>query len=74
MAAHFTEITTTTDSFRIGVQMGRDDVYRGRLGITLTEECIVGIVRNLVEIGQEGWLRDELIRRDVGVIVGMLTK
>jgi hypothetical protein len=39
---------------------------------SMTEEDIVSIIVNLCEIAQEGWLKDEQVRHDAGMIVGWL--
>lgn len=38
----------------------------------ITEEDVVSIIANLCEIAQEGWLKDEQVRHDAGMIVGWL--
>ena len=40
----------------------------------ITEQDIVSLVRNLVEVGQEGWLSEEHLRHDCGVIAGWLLR
>lgn len=37
----------------------------------MKEDVIVGIVRNLTEIAIEGWLSEDFLRRDVGILAGM---
>jgi|SRR6266702_3632091 len=39
-----------------------------------SEEGLVEIVRNLIEIGQEGWLNEEQLRRDVGLLAGWICR
>jgi len=39
-----------------------------------TESDIVGLIVNLVQINEEGWLTDELVRRDAGLIAGWLCR
>ncbi len=39
-----------------------------------TEANIVAIVRNLCEIAQEGWLSEELLCSDCGLIAGWLSR
>ena len=46
--------------------------YRFQLELPVSEESIVAIIRNLCEIAQEGWLSEELLRRDAGQIVGWI--
>lgn len=40
----------------------------------VTEDGIVGIIQNLCEIAQEGWLTDNLLRHDAGLIAGWLCR
>lgn len=40
----------------------------------ITETDIVAIVRNLTEVAQEGWLTEEHLRHDCGVIAGWLLR
>ena len=44
------------------------------IGNQVKEDVIVDIVRNLTEIAVEGWLSEDLLRRDVGILAGILTK
>jgi len=39
-----------------------------------TEDGIVEIIRNLTEIAVEGWLKEGLLRHDVGLIAGWLSR
>ena len=39
----------------------------------MKEDVIVDIVCNLTEIAVEGWLFEDLLRRDVGILAGILT-
>ena len=65
-----------TGAFRTGFAEGltgaRDGYNIPLYGHPITEQDIVSIVRNLVEVGQEGWLTDDHLRRDCGVIAGWL--
>jgi hypothetical protein len=45
---------------------------RFKLELPASEESIVAIIRNLSEIAQEGWLSEELLRRDAGQIAGWI--
>jgi len=45
-------------------------------GISITVSCAAihrDMIRNLTEIAVEGWLSEELLRRDVGILAGILT-
>ncbi len=46
--------------------------YRFKLELPVSEESVVAIIRNLCEIAQEGWLSEELLRRDAGQIAGWI--
>ena len=72
-ANHVIVITQTT-AFRDGFIRGRQGFYRAAcIGGQVKEDVIVDIVRNLTEIAVEGWLSEDLLRRDVGILVGILT-
>ena len=45
---------------------------RFKLELPLTEESILAIIRNLCEIAQGGWLREELLRRDADQLAGWI--
>ena len=45
---------------------------RFKLELPVSEESIAAIIRNLCEIAQEGWLSEELLRRDAGQIAGWI--
>ena len=48
--------------------------YRAiNIGNQVKEDVIVDIVRNMTEIAVEGWLSEDLLRRDVGILAGILT-
>ncbi len=58
--------------FETGLNGGLCGGYRSKLELPVSEESIVAIIRNLCEIAQEGWLSEELLRRDAGQIVGWI--
>ena len=58
--------------FETGLNKGLCCGYRFKLELPVSEESIVAIIRNLCEIAQEGWLSEELLRRDAGQIVGWI--
>jgi hypothetical protein len=65
---------TLTSTFRDGFTQGRQGFYRAiKVGNQVKEDVIVDIVRNLTEIAAEGWLSKDLLRRDVGILVGIFT-
>ena len=67
-------VITHTPAFRDGFSLGRQGFYRAmKIDNQLKEDIIVDIVRNLTEIAVEGWLSEDLLRRDVGILVGILT-
>ena len=45
---------------------------RFKVELPVSEESIVAIIRNLCEIAQEGWLSEELLRRDAGQLAGWI--
>ena len=59
--------------FETGLNGGLCGGYRFKLELPVSEESIVAIIRNLCEITQEGWLSEELLRRDAGQIAGWIT-
>nr|HET6904050.1 hypothetical protein [Ktedonobacteraceae bacterium] len=58
--------------FETGLNGGLCGGYRFKLELPVGEESIVAIIRNLCEIAQEGWLSEELLRRDAGQIAGWI--
>ena len=67
-----------TTSFHTGFVEGLTGERNGRiipalrLNYPVTEQDIVSVIQNLCEIAQEGWLKDEQVRHDAGLIVGWL--
>ena len=67
-------VITRTTAFRDGFTRGRQGYYRAiNIGIQVKEDVIVDIVRNLTEIAVEGWLSEDLLRRDVAILARILT-
>lgn len=67
-------VITETSAFRDGFSQGRQGFYRAiKVNNQVKEDVIVDIVRNLTEIAVEGWLSEDLLRRDVGILAGILT-
>lgn len=67
-------VLTTTAAFREGFQQGKQGFYRAiNVGNQVKEDVIVDLIRNLTEVAVEGWLSEELLRRDVGILAGILT-
>jgi len=67
-------VTTTTTAFREGFQQGKQGFYRAlKAGNQVKVDVLVDMIRNLTEIAVEGWLSEELLRRDVGILAGILT-
>ena len=58
--------------FEIGLNGGLCGGSRFKLELPVSEESIVAIIRNLCEIAQEGWLSEELLRRDAGQLAGWI--
>jgi hypothetical protein len=76
MPAVQTAIAMSSTEFAQGyreVWAGRD--IRGfSLHLQPNENTIVELIRNLCEIAQEGWLSEELLRRDAGIIAGWISR
>lgn len=67
-------VITLTAAFRDGFTQGREGFYRAiKVGNQVKEDVIVDMVRNLTEIAAEGWLSEDLLRRDAGILAGILT-
>ena len=63
-----------TSAFSDGFIQGRQGFYRAiNIGNQVKEDVIVDIVRNLTEIAVEGWLSEDLLHRDIGILAGILT-
>ena len=76
MSASVEQVTVIirTTAFRDGFIQGRQGFYRAiNIGNQVKEDVIVDIVRNLTEIAVEGWLSEDLLRRDMGILAGILT-
>jgi hypothetical protein len=58
--------------FETGINGGLCGGCRFKLELPISEESTVAIIRHLCEIAQEGWLSEELLRRDAGQIVGWI--
>jgi hypothetical protein len=63
---------TTTQAFRRGMSWGRNGIFRGNLCVEQSEEGIVEIIQNLIDFALEGNLTEELLRQDVGIVVGFV--
>lgn len=62
----------TTEAFQRGIEWGKRGIFRGNLCVDPSEEGIVEIIRNLVEFAIEGYLTEEQLRQDAGIIVGFV--
>lgn len=62
----------TTQAFKRGMDWGQKGIFRGNLCVAQSEEGIVEIVQNLIDFALEGHLTDELLRQDVGIVVGFV--
>ena len=65
-------------AFHHGFHEGMTGERDGRLtqvyAHPITEQDIVSLVRNLCEVMSEGWLTEEHLRHDCGVIAGWLLR
>jgi hypothetical protein len=59
-----------TQAFRQGMSWGRVGIFRGKLCVEQSEEGIVEIIQNLIDFALEGYITEELLRQDVGIVVG----
>lgn len=62
----------TTHAFKRGMSWGRKGIFRGNLCVEQSEEGIVEIIQNPVDFALEGNLTEELLRQDVGIVVGFV--
>jgi len=62
----------TTQAFRRGMYWGRKAIFRGNLWVEQSEEGIAEIIQNLIDFALEGNLTEELLRQDVGIVVGFV--
>ena len=62
----------TTQAFKRGMSWGRQGIFRGNLCVEQSEEGIVEIIQNLIDFALEGNLTEELLRQDVGIVVGFV--
>jgi hypothetical protein len=67
-----------SDAFLAGFVEGQTDgIQHERFSVVdgpATEAGLVEVVRNLCEVFQEGWLTDEQLRHDVGLLAGWLLR
>jgi hypothetical protein len=59
-----------TQAFQRGLSWGVRGIFRGNLCVDHSEEGIVEIIQNLIDFALEGNLTEELLRQDVGIVVG----
>jgi hypothetical protein len=68
-------VAVSTAELHNGFVEGLTGEYRRvRLNCPVTEDGIVESIRNLCEIAQEGWLKEELLRHDAGLLAGWLSR
>ena len=65
-------IQVTTQAFRRGMTWGQKGIFRGNLCVAQSEEGMVEIIQNLIDFALEGHLTEELLRQDVGIVVGFV--
>lgn len=61
-----------TQAFRRGMDWGQKGIFRGNLCVAQSEEGMVEIIHNLIDFALEGHLTEELLRQDVGIVVGLV--
>jgi hypothetical protein len=62
----------TTQAIRRGISWGREGIFRGKLCVEQSGEGIVEIIQNLIDFALDGNLTEELLRQDVGIVVGFV--
>jgi hypothetical protein len=62
--------TVVKTAFAEGMELGKQGVFRGDLGILPGEDGVIEIIRNLTEVAIEGELTEKLLYQDVGIVVG----
>ena len=62
----------TTQAFRRGMAWGQKGIFRGNLCVAQSEEDMVEIIQNLIDFALEGHLTEELLRQDIGIVVGFV--
>jgi len=71
-------VETNTPAFQRGYTEGLTGVKFEQRGWSveqpITETDIVEIITNLTEIAVEGWLSDDLLRHDAGLIVDWIAR
>lgn len=51
---------------------GQKGIFRGNLCVAQSEEGMVEIIQNLIDFALEGNLIEELLRQDVGIVIGFV--
>jgi len=75
MQTQASPLVITSEAFREGYESAvNDTIHRFDLPDQPTEAIIVDIITNLTEIAVEGWLTEELVQRDGGMIAGWLVR
>ena len=71
-----TAVVMSSAEFEQGYREGWTgrDVRGFSLHLYPNEGTVVEIIRNLCEIAEEGWLSEELLRRDAGIIAGWISR
>ena len=61
-----------TQAFKRSMSWGENGIFRGDLCVEQSEEGIVEVIQNLIDIALEGNLTEELLRQDAGIVVGFV--
>lgn len=70
-----TLVSLHSKEFDFGFQQGLARKFRNiQLGTIVTEEEVVEVVRNLTEVAVEGWLTEEQLLRDCGILAGWIIR
>jgi hypothetical protein len=51
---------------------GQRGIFRGNLCVAQSDEGMVEIIQNLIDFALEGHLTEELLRQDIGIVVGFV--
>ena len=62
----------TTQAFKRGMNLGQKGIFRGSLYVAQSEEGMIEIIQNLIDFALEGRLTEELLRQDIGIVVGFV--
>ena len=64
--------TSNNAGFQARYVLGKsgNGIFSGKLCVEQSEEGIVEIIQNLIDFALEGYITEEVLRQDVGIVVG----